>query len=176
MSFPPITLNNREKIRKSDSTNLFPFAYFKEVEAGILSPFWSTFFFFENIYSLRKNVLIFISSKHKFTLGDVCVFHSRFLLQAWWDPLGQEGFLVIRDFQGQQVPLGELISVQESQGSQDHRGCLEPQGCRALRDQTVKCSPFAYIGIYVACDICSFMQKMWLSKFFLNFSIVSESS
>ncbi|KAL0624744.1 hypothetical protein AAY473_003794, partial [Plecturocebus cupreus] len=51
------------------------------------------------------------------------------------DPLGHKDFLVFLGFQEKLVFLGDLILLQENQGSQDHLACLEHQACRASQDQ-----------------------------------------
>lgn len=57
------------------------------------------------------------------------------LVQAWWDPLGHQGFLVLQDFQGKLVFLKDSTVLQENQGSQDHLAFLEHQDHRAPLDQ-----------------------------------------
>lgn len=57
------------------------------------------------------------------------------LVQAWWDLLGHQGFLVLQDFQGKLVFLKDLTVLQENQGSQDHLACLERQDQRAPLEQ-----------------------------------------
>lgn len=57
------------------------------------------------------------------------------LVQAWWDLLGHQGFLVLQDFQGKLVFLEDLTVPQETPGSQDYPACLEHQDQRASLDQ-----------------------------------------
>lgn len=57
------------------------------------------------------------------------------LVQAWWDLLGHQGFLVLQDFQGKLVFLKDSTVLQENQESQDHLACLERQDHRAPLDQ-----------------------------------------
>lgn len=57
------------------------------------------------------------------------------LVQAWWDLLGHQGFLVLQDFQGKLVFLEDSTVLQENQGSQDHLACLEHQDHQASLDQ-----------------------------------------
>lgn len=57
------------------------------------------------------------------------------LVQAWWDLLGHQGFLVLQDFQGKLVFLKDSTVLQENQESQDYLACLERQDQRAPLDQ-----------------------------------------
>lgn len=56
-------------------------------------------------------------------------------VQAWWDLLGHQGFLVLQDFQGKLVFLEDLTVPQENPGTQDYLACLEHQDQRAPLDQ-----------------------------------------
>lgn len=57
------------------------------------------------------------------------------LVQAWWDLLAHQGFLVLQGFQGKLVFQKDLTVLQENQESQDYLACLERQDHRAPLEQ-----------------------------------------
>lgn len=109
-------------------------------------------------------------------LENVYNFHPWYFLQAWWDLLDHQGFLVLQDFQGNLVFLEDSTVPQENQGSQDHLACLEHQDLRAPLDQMVKYSSFIFISSYAEIHIYRFTQKVQFSKSLKTYIMFSKSS